>query len=241
MARVYFPDRDPIGERIWFDSFSSKEQWMTIVGIAGDVHQSSLIRSTFPQAYTCYTQQTFGAILNGGTLVVRTSINPTALSESVRAAIRAVNPDAAPSTRTMESVLAKSIAKQQFQMEILAGFAVLALLLAAIGLYGVMSHMVATNRAEIGIRLALGASRNLIFRMVAGRALTLTTAGVLVGILGCIALRRVLATLIFGIGPTDPAMLAAAVAILMAAALTAAWLPARRAARVDPMVALRDE
>jgi ABC-type antimicrobial peptide transport system permease subunit len=138
-------------------------------------------------------------------------------------------------------VLAASVSKQRFQMQILGGFAVLALLLAAIGLYGVLSHMVTAGRVEIGIRFALGASRGMVFRMIAGRALGLAGIGVIAGTLGCLAVRRVLSTLIFGIGPSDPVTIAAAIAVLLAVALAAAWIPARRAARVDPMAALRDE
>jgi predicted permease len=241
MARVYFADRDPMGQRIWFDSFNSKEHWLTIVGIAGDIHEDGLTVPVFPQAYTCYTQQESGGMLNGGTLVLRTVVEPASVAGAVRTAIRAVNPAAVPGTRTMDSVLAGSLAKQRFQMQILGGFAVLALLLAAVGLYGVLSHMVTVNRAQIGIRLALGAPRSLVFRMVAGRALALTGIGVIAGALGCLALRSVLAAVVFGIGPNDAATLAGAIAVLLAVALAAAWLPARRAAGVDPMAALRED
>jgi ABC-type antimicrobial peptide transport system permease subunit len=141
----------------------------------------------------------------------------------------------------MESVIAASISKQRFQMDILGAFAVLALLLGAIGLYGVLSHMVTANRVEIGIRLALGASRNMIFRMIAGRALTLAALGVGAGLVGCILVRSLLAKLLFGIAANDPVTLAGAVAVLLIAALAAAWVPAHRATRVDPMTALRDE
>ncbi|PYT24040.1 MAG: hypothetical protein DMG58_26740 [Acidobacteria bacterium] len=123
----------------------------------------------------------------------------------------------------------------------LGGFAVLALLLAAVGLYGVLSHMVTANRSQIGVRLALGSPQGLIFRMVAGRALKLIGIGVVAGALGCVGLRQVLATAVFGIGPNDPATLVGAIAVLLAAALAAAWIPARRATRVDAMAALREE
>jgi putative ABC transport system permease protein len=242
MARVYFANRDPLGQRIWFDSFSpGTPHWLTIVGIAGDIREDGLTRPVFPQAYTCFTQQAFGGILNGGSLVVRTSLHPAAVASAVRTVIRAVNPEAAPGTQTMDSVLAGSLAKQRFQMEILAGFAVLALLLAAVGLYGVLSHMVTANRAQIGIRLALGARRSLVFRMIAVRALTLAGIGVVAGTLGCVALRHVLTAAVFGIGPNDPATLAGAIAVLLAVALAAAWIPARRATRIDPMTALRED
>ena len=241
MAHVYFPNRDPLGQRIWFDSFSPEKHWLTIVGLAGDVREDGLTSPLFPQAYTCYTQQPSSGILNGGTLVVRTALQPTSVATAVRALIRSVNPEAVPRTRTMDSVLAGSLSKQRFQMEILGGFAVLALLLAAVGLYGVLSHMVTANRSQIGIRLALGAPRALIFRMVAGRALKLAGIGVVAGALGCVGLRRVLAAALYGIGPNDAATLIGAMAVLLAAALAAAWIPARRATRVDAMAALREE
>ena len=241
MAREYFPGRDPLGQRIWFDSFSPKEHWLTIVGIAADVHEDGLTRTPLAQAYTCYTQQTLPGLLGDGELMVRTASAPGGLAGAVRTAIRQVNPEAAPETRTMESVLAASLAKQRFQMQILGGFAVLALVLAAVGLYGVLSYMVAAARPQIGIRLALGAPRGTVFRMVAGRALALVGIGVAVGTAGCMALRQVLAAVVWGIGPNDPATLLAAVATLLAVALAAAWMPARRATKVDPMSALREE
>jgi putative ABC transport system permease protein len=241
MARVYYPGRDPIGQRLWFDSFNPSPNWLTIVGVVGDVHEDHLTAASFPQAYTSYTQQKLGQVLDGGTLVVRSGLAPAALTSGVRTAIRAVNPDSATMTRTMDSVLASSLSKQRFQMEILGGFAALALLLAAVGLYGVLAHMVTANRSQIGIRLALGATRSMIFRMVAGQALKLAGIGVLVGAAGCLALRRILASAVFGIGPSDPATMGVAMAVLLAAALAAAFVPARRAMKVDPMTALREE
>jgi putative ABC transport system permease protein len=241
MARVYFANRNPLGQRIRFDSFSRAAHWLTIVGIAGDIHEDGLTRPAFPQAYTCYTQQASGGMLGGGTLVVRTAVQPASVAGAVRIAIRAVNPEAAPQARTMDSVLAASLSKQRFQIQILGGFAVLALLLAAVGLYGVLSHLVTANRSQIGIRLALGAPRSLVFRMIAGRALRLAGLGALAGTVGCVALRHVLAAVVFGIGPNDPATLGGSIAVLLAVALAAAWIPARRATRVDPMGALRED
>ncbi len=241
MARVYFPGREPIGQRLWFDSFSPKEHWLTVVGIAADAREEGLTRAVFPQAYTCFTQQSYSGMLNGGTLVVRTAGDPAAMAGTIRAAIRAVNPEAAPRTRTMEEALAASLARQRFQLQILAGFAILALLLAAVGLYGVLSHMVTADRPQIGIRLALGASRAAVFRMVAVRALNLAALGIGIGLLGCVALRKVMAAAVFGIGPADPVTLGAAAGVLVLTALAAAWVPAWRATRVDPMAALREE
>ena len=241
MARVYFPGADPIGQRIWFDSFNRKENWVTIVGVAGDTRQSSLTNSVGCLAYVLYTQQTYRGLLADGNLVVRTRLAPASVAGAVRSAIRAVNPDSAPAPRTMVSVLAESLARQRFQMEILVAFAVLALVLATVGLYGVLSYIVTASRTQIGIRLALGAPPSTMFRMITGRALALAATGVALGALGCIALRRVLAALLFGIGPSDPVTIATAVGVLLLVAVAAAFFPALRAMRTDPMAALRDE
>lgn len=241
MERVYFRGRDPVGQRIWFDSFSREPRWLTIVGVTGDVREDGLTARVFPQAYTCYAQQQNAGLLAGGMLVARSGAASSTVAGAVRRAVRAVNPDSVPRTRTMESVLAGSLSKQRFQMEILGGFAVLALVLAAVGLYGVLSYMVTSNRAQIGIRIALGAPSPLIFRMVAGRALRLAGIGVAAGAAGCMALRRILSAAVFGIGPNDPTTLAAAAAVLLAAAFLAAWIPARRATQIDPIASLREE
>lgn len=242
MARVYFPDADPIGQRVWFDSFGLKENWLTIVGIVGDTRQLSLTqKSATPGAYGLYTQQQAAGLLSDGNLVVRTAVDPASVAGAVRSAIRAVNPDSAPTPRTFDAVMAESLARQRFQMETLGAFAVLALVLAAVGLYGVLSYMVTTNRAQIGIRLALGAQPATVFRMITSRALALAAVGVVLGALGCLAVRRVLATLLFGIGPTDPVTIVGAIGVLLLVTVAAAFFPARRAMRTDPMVALREE
>ena len=241
MARVHFPGADPIGQRIWFDSFNRQENWLTIVGVAGDTRQSSLTKSVDSLAYVLYTQQTYRGLLADGNLVVRTKIDPASVAVAVRSAIRAANPDSAPTPRTMVSVVAESLARQRFQMEILGAFAVLAMVLAAVGLYGVLSYTVTASRTQIGIRLALGAQPSIMFRMITGRALALAAAGVALGALGCVAVRRVLAALLFGIGPSDPLTIAGAVGVLLLVAAAAAFFPALRAMRTDPMAALREE
>jgi putative ABC transport system permease protein len=237
LARIYFSGADPLGQRI---SFDPPQQWLTIVGITGDIHEDGLISAVAPQAYTPYSQQA-GPLLNGGTLIVRTSVDPGSLAGAVRTVIREVNPQAAPAIRTMDAVLARSLSKQRFQMEVLGAFAILGLVLAAVGLYGVVSYIVTANRTQIGIRLALGASRARVFRMVVGHALKLTFIGVAAGAFGCLALRRVLSSVIFGIGANDPFTLAIAIAVIVGAALAATLIPARRATKIDPMVALRSE
>src|SRR5262249_25314364 len=155
--------------------------------------------------------------------------------------IRAADREAALKFQTMDEVLSDSVARQRFQMEVLGGFAALALILAAIGLYGVLSYMVSSNRATIAIRMALGAQPGAIFRMITGRALCLAAFGTLIGLTGCFAVRNLLASLLFGIGPTDPVTLAIATSVLLAVALFASWFPARKAMRIDPISALREE
>jgi putative ABC transport system permease protein len=241
MARLYWPGEDPIGRRIWFDSFAPRPQWLTIVGIAGDVRQSSLTEPVEPAAYISYTQVALPQQMLDENLVLRTRQDPMAAVSAVRARLRAADREAVVKFRTMDEILAGSLARQRFQMQVLGGFAVLALLLAAIGLYGVLSYLVTSNRAEISIRMALGAQPRSVFRMVTKRALGLAAAGAAIGLMGCLGLRSVVAKMVFGVGPSDPGTLAAAVLILLAVALAASWFPARRAMRVDPVSALRED
>jgi predicted permease len=240
MARTFWPGADPIGQRIWFNSFDPKEHWLTIVGIVGDVQQDGLAGKPFPLAYACYAQQR-PELLTEGNLVVRTQGDPSGLARSVTSAIRAVNKEAAPAARTMDAVLSESLARQRFQMRMLGMFAMLALLLAAVGLYGVLCYLVTANRKQIGIRLALGAQPAALFRMVTGRAMALCALGAALGALGCVAVRQVVAAFLFGVGPNDPITIAAAIGALLAVAFAAAWFPARIAMGVNPIEALRQE
>jgi putative ABC transport system permease protein len=241
MARKYWPGRDPIGERIWYDSFDQHEHWLTIVGIAGDVRQSGLTEPAPAEAYVCYSQVEIKGQLGSGNLMVRAAGDPKNLIPAVRRAIHDTNPEAAASFRLMDDVLADATARQRFQMQVLGAFAALALILASVGLYGVLSYAVTSNRAAIGIRMALGAPPAEVFRLTAQRALWLSSAGACLGLAGCVAVRHVLASVVFGIGPSDPKVLALAAAVMLAVSLAACWFPARRAMRVDPVTALREE
>src|SRR5579885_821758 len=241
MARVYWPKEDPIGRRIWFDSFTPREQWLTIVGIVGDVHDAALNRPAAPTAYVTHTQVLFPQSLLDENFVMRVAGDPAGAVSAVRDRLRAADREAAVRFETMDEVFERSVARQKFQMQMLGGFAALALLLAAIGLYGVLSYMVSSSRASIAIRMALGARPGAIFRMVTARALRLAALGTALGLAGCFAVRQLLATFLFGIGATDPAMLAAASAVLLMVALAASWFPARKAMRVDPIAALHEE
>jgi ABC-type antimicrobial peptide transport system permease subunit len=174
-------------------------------------------------------------------LVLRTTHDPTSIAGGARDRIRAADREAAVRFETMKDVLSRSVSSQRFQMQVLGGFAALALVLAAVGLYLVLSYLVTCNRSGIAIRMALGAQRHSVFVMVTGRALRLAAAGVGFGLAGCFAVRRVLARFIFGIGPSDPLTLVAAVLVLLMVALVASWFPARRAMQVDPISALRED
>ena len=245
LARLYFRGTDPLGQRIWFNSFQSLDQkpprWLTIIGVAGDVRQWDLTGPLRPVAYIPYAQVTGPAWLASGNLLVRPALDPLSLAAAVRGRIQKVDRGAAISFGTMDSVLAGARARQRFQMQVLAAFAVLALLLAAIGIYGVLSYTVTSKRGEIGIRMALGAQPTAVFRMVMGRALALATAGAALGFGSYMAVRRLLASVLFGVGSGDPPTLAGAITMLLAVALAASWLPAQRATRIDPVSSLREE
>jgi putative ABC transport system permease protein len=240
MARRFWPGRDPIGERIWFDGMETTENWLTVVGVAADVRQNGLTEAPPPQAYVCYTQVVIPAHVASTSLVVKSGLPLDALAPQIRRIIREVDPETAVAIRTMDSLLAAASARQRFQLQVLAGFAAFALILAAVGLYGVLSYIVASSRPAFGIRLALGASPADILRVVLLRAAALTGAGTLIGLGGCLALRGVLAKLLYGVAPTDPGLLGVAAAVLLAVALLAGWFPARRAMQLDPLSALRD-
>jgi predicted permease len=241
MARRFWPDRDPLGERIWFNSFEPKERWLTVVGVAGDVRQRGLTEPVPPLAYVTYTQPQIAAQLGSAVLVVRSGVSPDTLIPAVRSALREVHPEAAASFRTMADVMAEATSRQRFQMQVLGAFAILSLVLAIVGLYGVISFAVTSARAAIGVRIALGAQPRRIFRMVIGEAIALTGVGAAIGLAGSLAVGGVLGPVIVDVAPADPRVLTLAVAAMLVAAAAAAWLPARRAMRVDPVAALRDD
>ena len=175
-------------------------------------------------------------------IAVRTSGNPTRLTEALARAVREADPDQPThSVRTMDEVQAAATASRRFSMQLLGGFAFLALLLAAIGIYGVMAYLVNQRTREIGIRMALGARPASVVRLVVSYALGLATGGVVLGVAAAALLTRLIAGMLFNISPTDPWTFAAITVMLIATALMATLTPARRAARVDPMVALRTE
>jgi putative ABC transport system permease protein len=236
LAREHFPNEEPLGQRIHLDVLSGKidEGW-EIVGVVGDVRQHGLGEAGRPCVYRQASRST-------GNLVVRTTGAPLAMAESVRKAILEVDPSQpVANVRTMDDVLAASMGQRRFVMTLLGGFAGAALLLAAIGLYGVIAYAVQQRTREIGIRMALGATRRDVVSLVLRQGIKLAGIGVVVGIAAALGLTRVLTKLLYEVKPIDLPIFTGVSLVLLAVALLASWLPARRAAKVDPMVALRYE
>ena len=236
LARRFFPDEDPIGKRIHVTN--GPETFREIVGIVGDVRQYGLEREPPAQAYEPYLQEPFA----GMSLVVRAAADPANLSAAIRQEVFALDKDQpVASVRTLEEVLAASVAQRRFSMTLLGVFGGIALLLASVGIFGVMNYTVAQRTHEIGIRMALGAQRRDILRLVVGQGMTLTLVGVALGLVAAFAGTRLMASLLYGVSATDPLTFTGVALLLALVAFLACYLPARRAMKVDPMIALRYE
>jgi putative ABC transport system permease protein len=234
LARRFWPGEDAAGKKFVIGPWSATPNWATIVGVAADVKQFGLDSDR--------TMDLYFPALGSNYLIVRTTGDPGSLSAAVQRELQAIDPALAiADVRTMGEVLAKSAADRRATTALLAAFAALALVLALIGIYGVTSWSVAKRTREIGIRIALGADRPRILRLVLLQGARLSALGLAIGLGGSYALRRVLGTLVFGISPADPSVYAAAAVTLVIAALLACYLPARRASRIPPSTALRWE
>jgi putative ABC transport system permease protein len=243
LARTYFPERDPIGLQIRMSGL--ERPWMTIVGIAGDVRHTGLDAAAGPQVYMPHAQfvpfwrDTTARSLS---VVIRSDRDAGAIASAVRARVRELDPDlAVAQVRPMDAVLARSLAAERLQVQLLAVFAAIALVLAVVGTYGVLAYQITERTREFGVRMALGAKAADIVRMVVRQGMAPAAAGVLLGIGGAAAATRLLETLLFETEPLDPVAFGGTAAVLLAAALAACLLPARRATRVDPSTALRAE
>ena len=233
-ARSYFPDEDPLGKRLIIDLGDSVT--CEIIGVTRDVKQFSLQSSPTPTMYLPSIE------VGRPTLVVRTSGDPLALTSAVRAAVQTVDKDQpVANVASMEQILSSSVGEPRFRTLLLSVFAGLALVLAGVGIYGVMSYTVARRTHEIGIRMALGARPGDTISLVVAHGLTLALIGVGVGLAGALGLTRLLSSLLFGVSATDPLTFVAISVLLTGVAAVACYIPARRAARVDPMIALRHE
>ena len=241
MARTYWPNVDALGRRFKLGDPADNTPWMTIVGVVGDVRQMGIDVPVKAEMYMPYRQADLRFYVRRD-LVFRTAGDPASLVGSVRQAIRAVDPDQPISdVATMEEVLGREISQRRLGMILLTAFAVLALLLASLGIYGVLAYFVAQHRNEIGVRLALGATPAKILLFVLQKGMRLTLLGVGIGLAASFALTRLMTSLLFGVNPVDPLTFAAVPVLLAVVAFLACWIPARRAARVDPVVALRYE
>jgi predicted permease len=238
MARSFWPEEEAVGKRFKLGSAQSDSPWLTVVGVVGDMRRQSLERQPIAQIFRPYLQSSQRRLI----LLIRTTGEPTQLAPVVRSELRALDKTVLVSGgATLESMLDQRVAERRFQTWLLALFSALALLLAAVGIYGLMSYTVTQSTREFGIRMTLGAQPRDLVRLVIRHGLVLSATGVVIGLVAAFALTRVLAGLLFGVTATDPVTFIAAPLVLLLVALLACYLPARRATKVDPMIALRSE
>jgi predicted permease len=238
MARTYFPGGDALGKRLKRGGQKSDAPWLTIVGVVASVKHYALDTDSRVTFYTPQQQSPSSSMY----IAVRTSGDPLSLAAAVTQEARAMDPNVAVyDVKTMDGRVAESLARRRFAMFALGLFAAVAAILAAIGIYGVMSYTVAQRTREIGIRVALGANTADVIRLMVSQGMTLAAIGVGIGLVAAVAVTRIMASLLFAVSATDPATFAVIALVLAGVALLACYIPARRATRVDPMVALRCE
>ena len=238
LAQTYWPNQDPIGKRVHMGGRKSTAPWMTVVGVVKHVRNRTLETRSRVEVYWPENQSP----RSGMTLAIQASGNPMTLVPTIQREVNAIDPDLPVyRVRTMGEVMGESLQRRRMALILLAGFAGLALLLASIGIYGVMSYAVAQRRIEIGLRMALGADRGQVLRMMVGNGMATIAVGLAVGLILALALTRLMRGLLFGVHASDPLALGGATVLLVVAALLAIFIPARRATKVNPMVALRYE
>jgi predicted permease len=243
MVRLHWPDEDPLGRRFSF-GLGGIDTLFTVVGVVGDMRQDGLDAAAFPEVYAPLDQLGEGrnSMMWPQQLVVRTSGDPLALGPAVRRAVWDIDPDQpVSSVRALSEVLDVELANRDMQLTLIGTFALLALVLAGVGLYGTLSYSVSQSTAEIGLRMALGAEERTVVASVVRSALGTTLLGIGLGLIAAYGLTRTIASFLYGVSPTDPTTAAGVVAVLLAVAALAAFVPARRAASVDPALTLRAE
>ncbi|HVH55783.1 MAG TPA: ABC transporter permease [Vicinamibacterales bacterium] len=244
MARKYWPGQDPLGRRIRLGGDSPDRPWVTVVGIVGDVRHNELTGVVKEKFYIPHTQwhRSSGNPIRSMTLVLKTSADPASLTSPVRAGLRRLDPNLpVADIRTMEDVVGATLSTPRFTGMLLLVFALLALVLSAIGIYGVLSYVVSRRTREIGIRVAIGAGRLQVLQMVLGQGIALTLTGVVIGIGIAIWASTLMRDMLHGVKPGDPLTFAAVGAVLTIVAILASLVPALRATRVDPVIALKTE
>ena len=237
-VKRYFPNEDPIGKRFTFGGGGPNARWITIVGVVRDTKRQGIDQPVRIESWMPLAQMPSGSM----DVVLRTTGAPLALSNEVREAVWSLDRDLPiPSIRTMEQILSERVAQRRLNMLLLGLFAMVALILAAVGIYGVINYAVTQRTNEIGIRIALGAQSGDVIGLVLKQGMALALVGVAIGLIATFMLTRLMASLLFGVSATDPITFAAIAGLLIGVALLACWIPARRATKVDPMVALRYE
>jgi putative ABC transport system permease protein len=238
LASQYWPNQDVIGKRLGFEDDPSKQSWREIVGVVGNVKHKGLETEANPEVYLPYQQFP----RNFMSVVVRTSSDPLSMIPAIRSQVFTIDKDQPVfDIMTMDQRVAKSVASSRFVMLLLGAFSVLALGLAALGLYGAMSYLVTQRTQEIGLRMALGARRIDVFKLVVGKGMRLAIIGTAIGLVASLALTRVMGTLLFEVTPTDALTFVIVSVVLLTVALLACYIPARRATNVDPLTSLRYE
>jgi len=243
VARRYWGDEDPVGKRLKFGLRASDPccPWLTVAGVVGSVRQVGLDSDPYPEFYRPFTQE-HPSWARPRALFIRATGDPLSLVAAVKSQIWAVDKDQTIwAVRAMDEIVSSSLAPRRFNLLLLGVFASLALVLASVGIYSVISYAVSQRTREIGVRMALGAHAGDIIKMIIGQGLALTLVGVATGLLASLALTRWMESLLFGVSATDPLTFAGVALLLTLVALLACWIPARRATRVDPLVALRSE
>ncbi len=241
MAQRYFPGKDPVGQRIKTGDPNPQSPWETIVGVVADVKYSGLDSAPEPTLYVPYFQAYWPGFSREMFLVVRAAGDPKAVGPSLRTAVQGLDRDMPVDVRAMNGLLADSVAQPRFRTLLLGIFAGLALILAAVGIFGVVGYLVSRRTQEIGVRMALGASRSAVLRMVLGEGVRVVVTGLGIGLVEAFALSRLMRSLLFDVQPFDPTTFVSVSALVILVALLACYIPARRATKIDPMVALRYE
>ena len=237
LAHDRWPGQDPIGRTIEFGNMDGDIRLLTVIGVVGDIHENGLDAPPNPTIYVNLFQRPRPAI----TLTILSDANTQMVTTAARSILQDMNPEIPANFRTFQQVYSASLGSRRFNLILIAFFGIVALLLATAGVFGVMAYSVSRRTREIGVRVALGARSRDVLTMILSQGMRTILIGLAIGLVGSLALTRTMASLLFGVTATDPLTFAAVIALLVAAALLACYIPARRATKVDPMVALRYE